>query len=79
MLNYYDVIAKQDHADRIASVGYRISSAAKHEVSEETIARHLNQQHHAEQEEKQAARRMALANCVNAVKAIFRSRTALVR
>jgi len=79
MLNYYDVIAKQDRADRIASVGYRISSAAKHEVSEETVARYLNQQHHAEQEEKQAARRMALANLMNTVKAIFRSRTALAR
>jgi hypothetical protein len=79
MLNYYDVIAKQDHADRIASVGYQMSAAARREVSQEAVARHLNQQHHAEQEEKQAARRMALANCVNAVKAIFRSRTALVR
>jgi len=79
MLNYYDVIAKQDRADRIASVGYRVSSAARHEVSEETVARHLNQQHHAEQEEKQAARRVALTNFVNAVKAVFRSRTVLAR
>jgi len=79
MLNYYDVIARQDRADRFASVGYRMPAAAKRVVPEEAVARHLNQQHHAEQEEKQAARRTAIANFVNTIKAIFRSRTALAR
>ena len=79
MLNYYDVIAEQDRADLIASVGYRISPAAKHEVSEEAVVRHLNQQHHAEQDEKQAAQRVALANFVCAMKAVFRSSRALAR
>jgi len=79
MLNYYDVIAKQDHADRITSVGYRIPAAAKREVSEEAVARHLRQQHYTENVEKQAARRMAIVNLANAIKAFFRSSTALAR
>ena len=79
MLNYYDVIAKQDRADRIASVGYRMPAAAKREVSEETVARHFDQQYRAEQVEKQAARRTAIANFVNTIKTVFRSRTALAR
>jgi len=79
MLNYYSLVAAQDRADRIASTGYRIPSAARREVTQEAIARHFNQQHQAEQEEKQSARRTAIATFANTIKAIFRSRTVLVR
>ena len=79
MWSYYDLVAAQDQADRLQAVGYRISPAAKHEVTQEEIARHLNQQRQAEKEEKAAARRSTLVTVVNAIKVIFRSRTMLVR
>lgn len=79
MLNYYSLVAAQNRADRIASTGYQVASAARREVTQEAIERHLNRQQHADQEEKQAARRTAIATVVNTVKAVFRSRTVLAR
>jgi hypothetical protein len=79
MLNYYSLVTAQDRADRIASTGYQVSSAARCEVTQEAIARDLNQQHHAEQEGKQAERHTAISTFANTVKAIFRSRTVFAR
>lgn len=79
MWSYYDLVVAQDQADRLQSVGYRTSPGAKREVTQEAIARHLNQQHQAEKEKKDAARRSTFVTVVNAIKAIFRSRTVLVR
>lgn len=79
MLNYCELIARQDRADRIASVGYQMPAAAKREVSQEAVARHLEQQYHARQKEKQDVRRTTVTYFVNTIKGIFRIRTVLAR
>ncbi|MDH3701457.1 MAG: hypothetical protein OEU46_09085 [Alphaproteobacteria bacterium] len=79
MWSYYDLAAAQDQANRIQLAEYRVSPGAWREVTQEAIARHLNQKHQSEREEKEAARRMALATFANTVKAIFRNRAALAR
>lgn len=79
MWSYYELTIAQTQADRRASAGYSVSSAAAREFPADAIARALNEQHQSVKTQEQAARRMAHKVLYGAIKAFFRRTAAVAR